>query len=128
MNEAFAVIRGTTEPLRPRDLALLLLASGELLPRRRARDQQADLAGLELKRRLLGRLASLDPDPGDLESALIRIVEEIGTPMGPARAVALSVHEEWLAACATPEWVAHLLSAAARESEEGKRRDPRSLS
>jgi len=36
---------------RPRDLALLMLASGELAPRQRARDQQADRAGGDLKRR-----------------------------------------------------------------------------
>ena len=50
--------------IRPRDLALLLLASGDLLPRRRARDQQADRAGLDLKRRLLEGVAAFDPGSG----------------------------------------------------------------
>ena len=72
-------------PLRPRDLALLLLASGETLPRKRARDQQADRAGLDLKRRLLDRLAALDPEPEMMESTLMQIVEEMmplyGTPL-----------------------------------------------
>jgi hypothetical protein len=54
-----------------------------VLPRQRARDQQADLAGLQLKRRILDRLAALDPEPADLEGALIRIVEEFGEPTGP---------------------------------------------
>src|SRR6266511_3037657 len=42
--------------LRPQELALFLLGSGETLPRKRARDQQADIAGLELKRRALDLL------------------------------------------------------------------------
>ncbi|MCI0457827.1 MAG: hypothetical protein L0Z62_12735 [Gemmataceae bacterium] len=98
--------------LRPRDLALLLLASGDLLPRQRARDQQADLAGLELKRLVLDRLAALDPEPAEVEAALARIVEELGPPFGPTRAVAALVRDEWQAACVSPEWVAHLLREA----------------
>jgi len=111
--------------MRPRDLALLLLASGDLLPRQRARDQQADRAGLDLKRRLLNRLVALDPEPADLEATLLRIVEEFGAPTGPTRAVAAIVRDEWLAACVSPEWVAQLLaeatSADERERERGRR-------
>lgn len=110
----------SAEPLRPRDLALLLLASGDLLPRQRARDQQADLAGLALKRRLLDRLAALDPEPADVEAALARIIDEIGPPTGPTRALAALVYEEWQTACATPAWVAHLLQEAVRVSSEAK--------
>jgi hypothetical protein len=101
--------------LRPRDLALLLLASGDLLPRQRARDQQADLAGLRLKRRVLERLAALDPEPAELEAVLLRIVEEIGSPTGPTRAIAAAVWEDWQAACVSPAWVAHLLAEATHE-------------
>ena len=104
----------TNEPLRPRDFALLLLASGDLTPRQRARDQQADLAGLELKRQLLDRLASLDPEPAELDAALLRIVDEMGQPTGPTRALALAVREDWQAACASPEMVSHLLEQALR--------------
>lgn len=114
------------EPLRPRDLALLLLASGDLRPRQRARDQQADRAGLLLKRRVLEHLAALDPEPTDVESTLARIVAEIGPPTGPTRAIAAGVREEWQAACAHPDWVAHLLDVAVREGDtdrEGKRHD-----
>jgi hypothetical protein len=114
--------RASGEPLRPRDLALLLLASGDLLPRQRARDQQADLSGMQLKRQVLERLAALDPEPVDLEAALIRIVEEIGPPTGPTRAVAAGIHEEWQAACAAPEWIAHLLGEALQHGAEGKTR------
>jgi hypothetical protein len=113
------------EPLRPRDLAMLLLASGDLRPRQRARDQEADRAGLELKRRILERLAELDPDPEELAALLARIVEEMGPPTGPTRAIAVSVQEEWQAANATPEWVAYLLAEATRASEEGGRRGRR---
>jgi hypothetical protein len=109
------------EPLRPRDLALLLLASGDLRPRLRARDQQADRAGLDLKRRLLDRLAALDPEPDEIDAALARLVEELGSPAGPVRAVALALREEWQAACVAPEWVAHLLGQATDESAAGRR-------
>ena len=105
--------------IRPRDFALLLLASGDLLPRKRARDQQADRAGLDLKRRLLEAVAALDPEPDALEETLVSIVEELGSPSGPARALALEFREEWQSACAAPEWMAHLIEEAVRAG--GKR-------
>jgi len=114
----------TSRDLRPRDFALLLLASGDLRPRRRARDQQADAAGLELKRRLLDRLATLNPEPSELASALVRIVEEIGPPTGPTRAIACVIVEEWETACLAPEWLAHLLNEAARNDAGEQRRGP----
>src|SRR4051794_40342890 len=55
------------DPLRPRDLALLLLASPDLRPRQRARDQQADRAGLNLLRRVLEEVAARDPEPAELD-------------------------------------------------------------
>jgi hypothetical protein len=119
----------TPQILRPRDLALLLLASGDLRPRKRARDQQADHAGLEMKRRFLEQLAALDPEPEDLEAALAKMVEEIGPPSGPARAVAGVVRDDWQTACITPEWVSQLLSEAVNNSERkkstGENRDDR---
>ncbi len=87
--------------LRPRDLATLLLASGDLLPRQRARDQQADLAGNELKRRAPTRV--IGPGP------------EAGAP-GPARAIAREFAEEFEAATRTPQLVEWLLDRAAAES------------
>ena len=102
----------------PRDLALLLLASGDLLPRRRARDQQADRAGLDLKRQVLERVASIDPEAGQLEATLAQIVEELSPPSGPVRALAVLFREEWQAACATPEWFAHLLAEALASQRE----------
>jgi hypothetical protein len=112
--------RLASQALRPRDLALLLLASGDLRPRKRARDQQADVIGLELKRAILERLADLDPESADLDAALVRIIEEMSTPTGPARAVARVVREEWQMACAAPEWVAQLLAEALQENARGQ--------
>jgi hypothetical protein len=108
--------------LRPRDLALLLLASGDLRPRQRARDQQADRAGMEIKRRILQEVAALDPEPEELEAVLIRLIEEIGPPTGPTRAVAAVVRDEWQTACATPEWVAQLLADAVYEKPKSDNR------
>jgi hypothetical protein len=111
----------TNQSLRPRDFALLLLALGDLLPRKRARDQAPDLAGLALERRILDRLAALDSDSDDLEATLLRIVEEIGPPTGPTRAVAIHVRDEFLAVRASPDLAEHLLTQATRQGEEGKR-------
>jgi hypothetical protein len=103
--------------IRPRDLALLLLASGELLPRKRARDQQADRAGLDLKRRLLEQVAATDPEPEALEETLAGLTDALGPPSGPVRALALQFREEWQMACATPGWLGHLLDEAVHAQE-----------
>lgn len=108
------------EPLKPRNLALLLLASGDLRPRQRARDQQADQAGLALKRRMLDRLAALDPEPGELAAALQRIVDELGPPHGPSRAMAASIRDDWVDASASPAWVQQLLEQATRSSGDNQ--------
>jgi hypothetical protein len=102
--------------LRPRDLATLLLASGDLLPRQRARDQQADTAGGELKRRVLERVATLDPEPSDLVPTLDRIIEEIGEPTGPTRAIATGIREEFEAVAGAPQLLEWLLARAAERS------------
>src|ERR1051325_5326240 len=101
-----------TDPLRPRDFALLLLASGDAAPRQRARDQQADHAGLGLKRRVLDELVALDPEPEECEAALAEVIEWFGPPTGPTRAVAVTILEEWQAAAVSPAWVEHLLGEA----------------
>ena len=111
------MLRTTDGLLRPRNWAALVLASGELLPRQRARDQQADLAGNELNRRVLVRIMELDPDPADLAVVLDRIIRELGGPAGPTRAIARSVIEEFSVTCRTPELVAWLLAQAAAQSE-----------
>jgi hypothetical protein len=109
-------------PLRPRDFALLLLASGALAPRQRARDQQADRAGLELQRRVLEALAAHDPEPEDMEAALLAAVEDLGPPTGPTRAVARALFEDWQAAGAAPGLIDHLLGQAIHPpGAEGRR-------
>src|SRR5947207_12646133 len=112
----------TNNRLRPRDFALLLLASRDLSPRQRARDQRADLAGLDLKRRVLEELAGQDPDPAEIETVLFQCIELFGPPFGPTRALAALIHEEWQAACVSPDWVAQLLAEALAEPKsKGKR-------
>jgi len=114
--------------IRPSDLALFLLASGDLLPRRRARDQQADIAGLELKRRVLDMVVSYDPEPAALEQTLLAIVSEIGQPYGPTRAICANVRDDWQDAATTPEFVEWLVNQAVdqhrveREGRRGKKR------
>jgi hypothetical protein len=113
--------------MRPRDFALLLLSSGELLPRQRLRSQTPDSCGLELKRRLLQAVADLDPEPANLEAALQRLVGEgglagNGSPAGPLRALALAFRDEWQALPANPHWLEFLHSEAQRQRERGKPR------
>ena len=105
---------------RPRDFALFLLGSGEASPRQRARDQQADAAGLELKRRVLAQVVARDPEPDELEAELIRIVEDLGPPDGPTRAVARGVLDEWRFAADAPGWVPHLLGEAVNPPQRQK--------
>jgi hypothetical protein len=102
---------------RPRDLALLLLAIGGGPPRQRARDQQADLAGVELHRKILDRLAALDPEPDDCESALARIVAEFGEPSGPTRGLCLGIKQEWEECRVSPAAWSWLLSEAIQAAE-----------
>jgi hypothetical protein len=106
--------------MRPRDFAMLLLSSGELLPRQRLRSQTPDSAGLELKRRLLQSVADLDPEPTELDKALERLVNEGGG--GPLRALALSFRDDWQTLPASPEWIEFLQSEAARQKERGNGR------
>lgn len=116
--------------LRPADMALFLLASGDLLPRKRARDQQADLAGLELKRRVLDMLVAYDPEPEELEVCLAQIVEAIGPPSGPTRAICAGIRDEWEQTAASPGMLNWLLNEALREGQgiarQGGRRGKRS--
>ena len=103
-------------PLRPKDLAHFMLASGELLPRQRARDQQADLTGMALKREVLLRLTALDPEPEELDTALAQIIQALGEPSGPTRGICLNIRYDWDAACQSPEFLAWLLDEALRAS------------
>ena len=81
--------------MRPREFAQLLLSSGQLLSRQRLRSQTPDSCGLDLNRRLLESVASFDPEPGDLDQALERLILEAGPSGGPLRALALAFRDEW---------------------------------
>jgi hypothetical protein len=108
---------------RPRDLALLLLAAGEDSPRQRARDQQADRAGAALRRRVLDRLAALDPEPQGCAAALTRIVAEIGEPSGPTRGVCGLILREWESSRLSPGYWGWLLAEALGAGAEAGDRD-----
>ena len=112
-------------PLRPKDLADLMLASGEMLPRQRARDQQADLTGMALKREVLVRLSALDPEPDEIDAALAQIIHTMGEPSGPTRGICLNIRYDWDAACQSPAFVAWLLDQALRESSGETRKGKR---
>jgi hypothetical protein len=113
-------------PPRPGDLARILLAGCGGPPRARARDQQADLAGETLRKDILNRLILLDPEPDDLASALLAIVEALGEPTGPTRAIALAVRQEWDDVLASPgAWSFLVREALEGDHERPKRRSDR---
>lgn len=99
-------------PLRPRDFALLVLATGDAAPRQRARDQQADRAGLALKHRVLHALIPLDPEPDAFAATLLAIVEQFGPPTGPTRAIVSALFDEWHAVSQSPECLNYLVHQA----------------
>jgi hypothetical protein len=104
---------------RPRDLALLFLAIGADPPRARARDQQADRAGGELRMRVLDRIAALDPEPDDLDTALDAVVAALGDPTGPTRAACSQFRQEWDDARLVPGYWAWLLAEALEKGSRG---------
>lgn len=108
------------DSLRPRDLAVWLLAGGDAPPRRRARDQQADRAGLELKQMLLEQIVARDPEPEEVERTLMQIVAGLDAASGPARAVAATFLEEWRTAAADGQFARFLLTEALRGGERDR--------
>jgi hypothetical protein len=112
--------------MRPRDLALLLLASEELRPRKRLRSQYPDTLGMELKRSLLQRVVDVDPEADDLEAILARLIDELGPAPGPTRALAVGFRDDWRGLEANPEWLEQLREEAAREGSDGGGQQPRS--
>jgi hypothetical protein len=108
--------RSTEPPPRPVDFARVALAAGALPPRARARDQQADLAGEVLRRRVLNRLAVLDPEPEALEDALLAIIAEVGEPTGPTRGICTTLLQEWQMARLQPAYWTYLMDQALRNA------------
>jgi hypothetical protein len=112
---------------RPADFAQLRLAAAGAPPRQRARDQQADLAGLDLERRILHLLVSLDPEPDALHSTLSQIVADIGPPSGPARSLCALIRDDWHAFQSAPAawgWLVTEALAAAEPSRRKRRPAP----
>jgi hypothetical protein len=95
-----------SDPLRPRDFALLLLAAGDVAP---------------LRRRVLEAIVARDPEPGELEAALAQLIEEFSPPDGPARAVAGSVLDDWRLAILNPGVLTHLIQAGLQPPAERPR-------
>jgi len=102
--------------MRPRDLAVLLLSSEELRPRKRLRSQHPDITGMELKRRLLEAVADVDPDPESLDAALAGLIDQLGSPPGPIRELALGFRDDWLGLASNPHWLKQLEEEGARSS------------
>jgi len=107
--------------LRPGDFARVLLAAGGDPPRARARDQQADMLGEAIKRRILNRLVMLDPEPDGLEVALLAIIEELGEPSGSNRAVCTTILQEWEMTRLSPAFWPFLLGQAMHADERPAR-------
>jgi hypothetical protein len=106
------------QPLRPGDFARVLLASSGDPPRARARDQQADMIGEAIKRRVLNRLVALDPEPESLEATLLTIIQELGEPSGSTRAVCTAIADEWEMARQSPGFWGYLIGQAMRADEQ----------
>jgi hypothetical protein len=106
--------------VRPGDFARILLAASGSPPRARARDQQADLAGEALRQRVLNRLIVLDPDPEDLEPALLAISMEFGEAAGPTRGVCTAIHQEWQMARIQPDYWTFLVSQAMQPEKKDR--------
>ena len=112
---------GTGPRATPRDLALLLLAVGSEPPRERARDQRADLLGLDLRRRVLDRIAAIDPEPSEFASCLAALIREFGEPDGPTRAIASGLLQDWESSRIAPEFWPWLVAEAVHASGRGDR-------
>jgi hypothetical protein len=95
----------------------MLLAASDAPARARARDQQADLLGEALRRRVLNRLVALDPEPEALESALMTIVAEIGEPTGSTRAICTTIRQEWQMARLSPALLPFLIGQGMRNDD-----------
>ncbi|MGH7699779.1 MAG: hypothetical protein ACREMJ_04555 [Gemmatimonadales bacterium] len=93
-------------PLRPARFCRQLLAAldaSEGRRRRRKRDTTPDAIGMALKRDLLESAAREDPDPDEFEAWLMRRCEA-AEASGPVRAMASSLHSEWLLAQVSGEF------------------------
>jgi len=109
------------ETLRPARLCTALLAAlnaSEGRSRARKRDQTPDAIGLAMRRHLLERAASDDPEPEAFEPWLVAHVEASPCP-GAARAIARTVLDEWRLAHRLQSFAAWLEQGAPSEDARG---------
>lgn len=100
-------------PMRPADFCrglLRALEASEDRRRRRQRDTTPDVLGLAIKRELLERAVTDDPEPEAFEAWLVaRCAEAADTvSTGAMRAMALEVFGEWRLVAVAPafgEWL-----------------------
>ena len=95
--------------LRPADVCRSLLAAldaSEGRRRSRKRDQTPDAFGLRIKRELLRHAVAADPAADEFEAWLLDYPGTCEAPelIGPARAMARAVFEEWCLAHAMGEF------------------------
>lgn len=86
------------DTLRPGDVCrelLHALEASEGRRRRRRRNTTPDVIGLELKRDLLERAVTSDPEPDAFEGWLLDQCLAAGAGEGAVRAIALNIFEEW---------------------------------
>jgi len=74
---------------------LSAIAASEGRRKRRKRDTTPDAIGLAVKRDLLERAITADPEPMEFEAWLLEQCQAAGGLEGGVRAMALSIFEEW---------------------------------
>jgi len=67
----------------------------------------------------LQRVADLDPDPGNLNAALASLIDELGPPSGPIRALAMGFRDDWQGLASNPQWLQQLRDEAVQQRERG---------
>jgi hypothetical protein len=109
---------------RPADVCRALLAALEAAEgrrRRRKRDQTPDAFGLAVKRALLERVVEEDPAPDGFEAWLLHYPLTCAAPelIGPARAMARAVFDDWRLANASTEFRRWLEEGAPSDDSSG---------
>ncbi len=119
----------SSDPIRPREAALIWLAASAGPPRQRARDQQSDLAGVALRNQILRGLVDHDPEPAEMERAIEEVVTSLdGQLRGPARSLGLLIMQEWESVRLNPgywEWQMADAIAGSNGAREPKRKRTR---
>lgn len=121
---------GAPDTLRPAQLCgelLGALEASEGRRKRRVRDTTPDAIGLRIKRELLERCVSDDPEPAEFEAWLTERCLDAGLADGPVRAMALSIWDEWQLAATTAEFRQWLAQGAPSDDRDESPRDPRRL-